>query len=70
MTHFRLRFKVRGGRTHISLFVGRSKDTTHGKCGDLVMANDEWIAFRAFIEAGQRFAADFEFAPGGQEGEG
>lgn len=49
MAHFRFRFVVRGGHTHISVFAGKSAETTHGKCGDLSMTNDEFEFFRAIV---------------------
>ena len=43
---FKFYFKVMGGHTHIRVFAGPHPDYTHGKCGDLVMTNEEWQAFK------------------------
>ena len=62
MSHFRFRFIVRGGHTHISVFAGKRRETTHGKCGDLCMTNDEFEMFRAVV-----YGTEIEFVDHDQE---
>lgn len=48
--HLRLRYKVAGGHVHCRLFVGKRKELTHGKAGDLVFDVDEWPEVRGSFE--------------------
>jgi hypothetical protein len=41
---FRIYWQKIGGHTHMRVFAGR-KDATLGKCGDLVMRNEEFLVF-------------------------
>jgi hypothetical protein len=52
MTHFRFRYRVNGGHTKIDVYAGNAANTTHGKCGELVMRIEEWDDLKAIIEAG------------------
>lgn len=45
-THFRLRWSKRGGHVHVRMFSAPSPYVTHGKCGDLVFQEDEWVSFQ------------------------
>ena len=60
MSHFRFRFIVRGGHTHISVFAGKRRETTHGRCGDLCMTNDEFADFRVMVHRAEIEFEDFE----------
>lgn len=58
---FRFRYLEQGGHTHIRLFAGRS-EASLGKCGDLVMRNEEWERFRSSLENSDGpLDTDFEF---------
>lgn len=46
---FRFRYEVHGGHTHIRVFAGVGYSAL-GKCGDLVMRNEEFAAFVAGLE--------------------
>lgn len=53
----RVRYKQRGGHVHMRVFCGRQEGSL-GKCGELVMRNDEFVFFRAaasFIQFRQEF---------------
>jgi len=50
MTHFRIRYKQLGGHVHCRLFAGSRQNVTHGKCGDLVMSDDEFADFRDLVK--------------------
>lgn len=44
--HFRIRYKITPGHTHMRVFVGSSPEVTHGKAGDLCMTNEEFEEFK------------------------
>lgn len=57
----RIRYRTLGGHTHMSVFAGMALDPDHalsieprfsslGKCGDLVMRNEEFAPFRDAME--------------------
>lgn len=50
MIYFKYVFEVRGGHTHVALFVG-SNPLSLAKSGDLCFTNEEWHVFRAMIDA-------------------
>lgn len=59
MTMFRIRYELRGGHVHMRVFAGTS-EAALGKCGDLVMREEEFDNFRE--------RADFvEFKPEAEE---
>ena len=67
MSHFRFRYIVRGGHTHIRLFAGKNRELTHGKCGEFIMDNKEWDDFRYRLGGMDEFEFLAEFiepAPG------
>lgn len=53
---FKLNHELRGGHVHIAVFSGPDKDHL-GKCGDLVMREEEWPEFRAIFQC-----ADYEMS--------
>jgi hypothetical protein len=46
---FRVRWQIKGVHVHIRIFVG-SRGSTLALCGELVMTEDEFIAFRRTVE--------------------
>lgn len=57
---FKFRFLEQGAHTHIRLFAGVSEGAL-GKCGDLVMRNEEWSAFQdSFAEFSPIATVKFE----------
>jgi hypothetical protein len=48
-------YEVLGAHTHVTLFVARA-GCTRGKAGDLVMSNEEFVAFR---EVGEKIGFEF-----------
>lgn len=45
MKSWRWYWKILGGHVHIRVFVGEGRETTHAKCGDLVMSVDDFRDF-------------------------
>lgn len=45
----RIYFKQLGGHVHCRVFTAKSRDHTFGKCGDLVLSEEEWPAFQALM---------------------
>lgn len=39
---FRVRYKIKGGHTHCSLFSAKQPNTTFANCGNFVIRNDEF----------------------------
>ena len=58
MTYFRFRWQLLGGHVHVRVFSGKNLNGALGKNGDLVFTEDEWPAFRAFLERGHIRASD------------
>ena len=51
--NFRFRWKQEGGHVHVRVFVGRSRNMTHAKSGDLVFSEQEWTWLSEFLRASQ-----------------
>lgn len=49
--HFRLRYRVLGGHTHVRVFAGPTRKSAHGRCGELILTNEEWAAFSGGLAA-------------------
>lgn len=60
MTHFRCRWEIKGGHVHCRLFAGRSRELTHGKCGDFVMQEDEFWDFVDLVKSSIEFVPEHD----------
>jgi hypothetical protein len=47
--HIRIRYAVLGGHVHTSWWSGKTRDTTHGKNGELVFTLDEWALLKEIL---------------------